>query len=242
MQRRISLRRAIVGVVLVLVLGGLVAALALVWWRIGSPTRGQLRSWFADRSTRAALITDLQQPCPGAPFLFPAKGFAGFLYGDGTAPYMPWNPHTGIDIFGEGEPGTIPVFAAYDGYLTRLPNWISAVILRIPQDPLEPSRQIWVYYAHMASEEGDSYIVADFPPGTSEKPVKRGDLLGYIGLYNGTASYGIGMHVHVSIVLSEPDGSFKNEGRFENTLDPSPYFGLTLDARQHLTIPVRCGA
>jgi hypothetical protein len=39
------------------------------------------------------------------------------------------NPHPGIDIFGNGAVGTVPVYAAYDGYLTREATWISAVVL-----------------------------------------------------------------------------------------------------------------
>ncbi len=235
-MRRLVLRS------LLLIIPGLLALGALaIWWLIGSPTRGQLRSWLNDPTVRPTLITRLVAPCPGAPFLLPSAGFVGFLYGDSTIPYTPLNPHTGIDIFGDGAPGTVPVYTAYGGYLTRLADWKSAVIIRIPRDPLDPSRQVWTYYAHMASKNGDeSFISAEFPPGTIEKPVSQGTLLGYQGLFSGNGAP-IAMHVHFSVVLSDLDGTFKNEGRFGNTLDPSPYFGLTLDARRSLTIPVRCG-
>jgi murein DD-endopeptidase MepM/ murein hydrolase activator NlpD len=135
------------------------------------------------------------------------------------------------------------VYAAYDGYLTRLPGWISAVIIRHPRDPLaaEP-RQIWTYYAHMASKDGvQSYISAQFPPGTSEVFVPQGTLLGYQGLYSGNSTFAIGLHVHFSIVLSEANGSFKNESSLSNTLDPSPYLGLPVNANNRPALPVRCG-
>ncbi len=229
-----------------LTLGLVVVLAAAGWWLLRgivySPTREALVAWFNNRSARPALITNATAPCVGAPFRLPSTGFVGLLYGDGLPPYTPLNPHPGIDIFGDGEPGAVPVYAAFDGYLTRLPDWKSAVIIRVPKDPLNPSRQIWLYYAHMASRSGDeSYISADFPPGTFEKSVKQGDLLGYQGLYNGGAeARPIGVHLHFSVVLSDDDGSFRNEARFSNTLDPSPYVGMTLNAANHPTIPVRC--
>jgi peptidoglycan LD-endopeptidase LytH len=242
MRSRFNRRR------LILLFLGLVIVLAATgcWLLRGilySPTRDALLTWFNDRSARPALITSATTPCPGAPFRLPSIGFVGLLYGDGLPPYSLLNPHPGIDIFGNGEPGTVPVYAAFDGYLTRLADWKSAVIIRVPKDPLNPSRQIWLYYTHMASRSGDqSYIIADFPPGTSEKFVKQGDLLGFQGMYNGgIEARPIGLHLHFSIVLSEDGGAFRNEARFNNTVDPSPYFGLTLHAANHPTIPVRCG-
>ncbi|MEP7284702.1 MAG: hypothetical protein ABI947_02905 [Chloroflexota bacterium] len=235
------LRLALLGLAL-LILAGIVG-----WWLIrrtaNSPTRELLDQYFSQPDKRAALITDLKAPCPSAPFLLPSTGFVGLLYSDPTAPYTPLNKHPGIDIFGNGEPDTIPIYAAYDGYLTRLPDWKSAVIVRIPKDPLDPSRQIWTYYTHMASLSGDqSYISSAFPLGSSEIPVKQGTLLGYQGLYAGVGAAPIKMHVHFSVVLSDSAGSFRNETRLDNTLDPSPYFGLTLNASKAVTIPVRCGA
>lgn len=225
---------------IIMLLGvGLVATVGR-WWLRDSPTQADLGRWLRDPSSRDSLETHLTAPCPNAPFLLPSQGFVGFLYNDHTPPYTPVNPHPGVDIFGNGEVGTVPVYAAYDGYLTRLPSWKSAVIIRIPHDPLDESRQIWTYYTHMASLDGvASFISAEFPAGTSEKFVKQGTLLGYQGLYTGNSSR-IAMHVHVSVVLSDADGSFRNESIFENTLDPSPYFGLTLNAANAVTLPVRC--
>ncbi len=232
---------------MIVAIPGLAAlALAFLWWRFGSVTEIPLRTWLTtppNPTARASLISTFRQPCPNAPFLLPSAGFVGFLYADPTAPYTPFNGHTGIDIFGDGKPGEVPVYAAYDGYLTRLPEWRSTVIIRHPQDPLNPSRQIWTYYTHMASQSGDvSYVSAAFPPGTSEKFVKRGELIGYQGMYAGSSPFRIGLHVHFSIVLSEPDGAFKNEGRIANTLDPSPYLGFNVNATRNPKIPVACGS
>lgn len=174
--------------------------------------------------------------CGDAPFLLPTSGFIGYLWDDS---FKIGHRHQGIDIFAGAPPGETPVYAAYDGYLTRLSTWKSAVILRVPSDPLFPSRQIWLYYAHMASPEGVSYIQPQFPPGTSEVFVPAGTLLGYQGNYSGDPLNPVGVHLHFSIVLDDGSGAFRNELDIRNTLDPSPYFGIPLNARKnHGEIPL----
>jgi hypothetical protein len=81
----------------------------------------------------------------------------------------------------------------------------------------------------MADENGQSFIDAAFPPGSSELFIPSGTLLGYQGNFSGDPGNPTGVHLHLSIVLSEPDGMFKNELKITNTLDPSPYFGLPLN-------------
>ena len=36
----------------------------------------------------------------------------------------------------------------------------------------------------------------------------------------------VGIHLHISVVQSNPDGSYKNELDINNTYDPIPYLGL----------------
>ncbi len=168
---------------------------------------------------------DLAQ-CPDAPFIWPSSGWIGVLYGDsilGTA------NHSGLDIFALRPNGTVPVYAVYDGYLTRRPEWVSAVIIRHPSDPLQPGRQVWTYYTHMADAAGNSYILEQIPPGTDELPVEQGTLLGYQGDYSGYAGHTMDTHLHFSIVLDDGQGSFRNETDIANTLDPSPYLGMRLN-------------
>jgi hypothetical protein len=121
--------------------------------------------------------------------------------------------------------------AAHTGYLTRLPTWKSAVIVRVPSDPLQPGRQIWIYYTHMADPNGNSFISPDFPPGTADKYIEAGTLLGYQGNYTGDAANPSGVHLHFSIVLDDGKGGFRNELEINNTLDPSLYLGLPLNAK-----------
>jgi murein DD-endopeptidase MepM/ murein hydrolase activator NlpD len=174
--------------------------------------------------------------CGEAPFLFPTDGYIGFIWGDS---FRPGHKHQGLDIFGGAETGTKPVYAIHDGYLTRLPDWKSSVIIRIPSDPLNPGRQIWTYYTHMADESGNSYIIDEFPPGSSEIFVKAGTLLGYQGNYSGSPGNPTGIHLHFSIVKDDDDGGFLNELEIKNTMDPSPYFNLDLNSKSNKdTIPV----
>jgi murein DD-endopeptidase MepM/ murein hydrolase activator NlpD len=165
-----------------------------------------------------------------APFVIPTDGFIGYLWDDS---FRLGHRHQGIDIFGGTEDGLTPVVAAYPGYLTRLPSWKSSVIVRLPEDPLQPGRQIWLYYTHMADPAGNSFISPDFPPGTYEKYVEAGTRLGYQGDYSGDPYNPVGVHLHFSIVLDDGLGNFRNELEIRNTLDPSPYLGLTLNAREN---------
>ena len=166
--------------------------------------------------------------CGDAPFLVPTSGYIGYLWGDH---FQLFHTHQGIDIFAGTAPGVTPVYAAYDGLLTRLPTWKSAVIIR-HEDPLHPGRVIWTYYAHMADPQGHSFIAPDFPPGTQGKPVTAGTLLGYQGNYSGNPQRPVGVQLHFSIVRSDAQGRFRNELDIANTLDPSPYLGLPLNAAQ----------
>jgi hypothetical protein len=168
--------------------------------------------------------------CDQAPFSMPTRGYIGYLWGDS---FRIGHRHQGIDIFGLADPGVVPVYAAYDGYLSRPADWASTVIIRIPSDPLHPERQIWTYYTHLASPEGDSFIVDAFPPGTSEIFVEEGTLLGYQGNYSGDPYNPTGVHLHFSIVKDDGNGSFLNELEIQNTIDPSPYFGMLLNADEN---------
>ena len=178
-------------------------------------------------------MADLQVPalsqCGDAPFLMPTDGMIGYLWDDS---FRPGHRHTGIDIFAGTDVGITPVYAAYDGYLTRLSDWKSTVIIRIPSDPLQADRQIWTYYTHLADPDGNSLVDAAFPPGTGEVFVPAGTFLGYQGNYSGTPGSPTGVHLHFSIVLDDGEGQFLNELEIKNTLDPSPYLGMPLNGKE----------
>ena len=168
--------------------------------------------------------------CGQAPFSMPTNGFIGFIWDDS---FGPGHRHQGLDIFGLDEPGVVPVYAAYPGYLSRLPDWKSTVIIRIPSDPLKPRRQIWTYYTHLADSNGRSYVADAFPPGTSEVFVEEGTFLGYQGNYSGDPNNPTGVHLHFSVVKDNGNGRFLNELEIKNTLDPSPYLGMQLNTREN---------
>jgi peptidoglycan LD-endopeptidase LytH len=175
--------------------------------------------------------------CNQAPFLFPTRGYIGYLW---DFSFRPFHRHQGMDIFGGTDPGDTPIYAVADGFLTRETGWKSSLILRIPKDPFQPGRQIWVYYTHMAQPDGSSTVLDDFPPGTMEKFISAGSLLGYQGNFSGTPGNPTGVHLHLSIVKDDGRGHYQNELLIRNTLDPSRYFGLTLNAGRFPELPVRC--
>lgn len=219
----------------------LAGGIFFVWyWRGGSSdSNTYIREWFMAPIARPYLITDGGVACEGAPFILPSSGFIGLLWSDPARPYNPLRRHSGIDIFGDGESGTVANYAAYEGYLTRLADWKSTVIIR-HDDPLNPGQSIWTYYTHMANDDGSqSYIVDDFPAGTAGQWIEQGTLLGYQGTYSGTGPP-IGMHLHFSIVKPDTNDTFLNEALLDNTLDPSPYFGLPLHINENPARPIRC--
>jgi len=210
-----------------------IVALLLFTVRLSGELRGprarQFLQWArGNEAERATLVTVQRDACPGAPFVLPTDGYIGLLYGDISGPYSAASPHQGIDIFSNAPAGVTPVYAAFDGYISRDAGWRSALIQRVPDDPLRPGRQIWLYYAHMADRQGNSFIEPAFPPGTSELFVRQGTLLGYTGDYNGDSLRDIWVHLHFSIVQDDGAGRYLNELEYGNTLDPTPYFGLPL--------------
>ena len=92
----------------------------------------------------------------------------------------------------------------------------------------------------MANKNGISYISPEFPPGTSEQFVEAGTFLGYQGDYSGDPNNPVGVHLHFSIVKDDGSGRFRNELEINNTLDPSPYLGLSLNASQNPEMVVIC--
>ena len=210
----------VVGLGLIAGLGGYIL---IPWWRTAQRVV-RLRQYLANPAAHSDWLVMGGERCGIAPFMMPTTGYVGFLYGDS---WRPGQRHQGIDIFAPTDVGGTAVVAAYAGYLTRLPEWKSSLIIRIPHDPLHAERQIWTYYTHLADAQGNSLINPDFPPGTHERYVAAGTLLGYQGNYSGDPLHPVGVHLHFSIVLDEGHGHFKNELRIENTLDPAPYLGLS---------------
>ena len=200
----------------------------------------RLRQFWADPEAHLDWTIHAGERCGEAPFLLPSDGYIGFFWGDS---FRPGHAHQGLDIFGPTGPeglGQTPVVAVYDGYLTRLPDWRSSVIIRIPEDPLHSGNQIWTYYTHMADAAGNSFIVAEFPPGTYEKFVSAGTILGYQGNYSANPDNPTGMHLHFSIVRDDGRGSYMNELEIVNTLDPSSYLGIEVNADRIGDGPATC--
>nr|MBN1229126.1 M23 family metallopeptidase [Anaerolineae bacterium] len=218
------------GIATILVIYGLSQAFHLTHLAADPRSRHFITWGTGNEASRAALITEQRERCPGAPFILPADGYIGLFYADPRAPYSTSNRHQGIDIFSPGEPGTTPIYAAYDGYVTREETWRSSLIIRVPEDPFDPTRQIWLYYTHMADKSGTADFISEaFPPGTREFFVEQGTLLGYTGNFSGNPLREVWVHLHFSVVLDDGNGFYTNELEFDNTIDPSRYLGMAVN-------------
>lgn len=231
-----NILKVVLGIVVVVVL---VAAYYLVRHPGSISRSSRVMQWLHDPGAYPHWAVSAKARCGDAPFILPTSGYIGFLWDDS---FRIGHRHQGIDIFGGEEAGVTPVYSASSGYLTRLPEWKSSLIIRIPEDPLQPGRQIWTYYTHLADAEGNSFIAAEFPAGTNEKWVEAATLLGYQGNYSGDPDQPTGIHLHFSIILDDGQGKFRNELEIGNTLDPSPYLGLVLNANKNPDEVVVCPA
>ena len=168
------------------------------------------------------------EACPGAPWRWPTRGDFGMWWFSKRLLFM-----------GEGYENTVPVYAVADGLLTRRPDWDGSVAIQ-HDDPLRPGEKVWSFYGDMAGDEdGGSYVVPDFPPGSEGVPVRKGQLLGYQGRRSGVDGGRIWLHLHFAVVPALEDGSFPDEMMervikgerlpkgmaLEFPLDPSPYLG-----------------
>lgn len=215
---------------LVVVAAGVGAVAYLGYFAPDSARWTQYRNFLQNPLLLEQVTLHPGERCDDAPFAFPTTGV---IFGLWNQSYRPGHIHQGLDIFPGTVPGVTPVYAAYEGYLTRLPDWRSSVIIRIPSNPLSPPRQIWTYYTHMADVDGNSFVAVDFPPGTEEVFVEAGTFLGYQGNYSGDAANPTGMHLHISIVRDDGSGMFLNELDIRNTYDPSMYFNLPVNHREN---------
>ncbi len=221
--------RTLIGILI----AGLILGVGIYAYRQFGPTaaRGQtVWRYFDNPGGYPAMTLKAGSRCGNAPFIFPTDGLVGFIWDDS---FRPGHRHQGIDIFAGTDVGITPVIAAYPGYLSREADWKSSLIVRVPSDPLDPGRQVWVYYTHMADAVGNSFISNQFPPGTSEVYVEAGTFLGYQGNYSGDPGNPVGVHLHISVVKDDGFGRFKNELDINNTYDPSPYLGLRLNAHEN---------
>ena len=227
-------RFLIIPIIIVAVVTAAITAYYL--YRPNAARLNKFRQWIKDPASHPDWKLLAGSQCGSALFLFPTDGMVGFLWGDSMGRL---HQHQGIDIFAGTDIGITKVIAAYPGYLTRLPDWKSSVIMRVPSDPLKPGRQIWLYYTHMADPNGNSFISDEFPVGISEKYIEAGTLLGYQGDYSGDPNNPVGVHLHFSIVQDDSTGHFKNELDIQNTYDPSPYLGLPLNGYENTdNVPV----
>ena len=165
--------------------------------------------------------------CPEAAWRLPTKSDLG----------MWWITHQ-LGFMGEGYENSVPVYAVADGLLLRRPDWNDAVAIQ-HDDPVRQGEKAWTYYGGMASGWGEqSFVIADFPPGSVDVPVKAGQLLGYQGMWSGEQDAPIWVHLHFAVVPALEDGSFPDaivslnpEGEPDTAepqfaFDPSPYLNV----------------
>jgi len=158
--------------------------------------------------------------CPGATWQLPGDSSLGLKWQDG-----------GLNFFGQGVAGKVPVYAVADGLLTRRVDWADAVAIQ-HDDPLRPGMKLWSHYSDMMAANGiDSYVAEDFPIGAENVPVKAGQLLGYEGSWSGRPQWSSWIHVHFALIQAADSGQFPAQISSGIVVDPSPYLNLLLKSQ-----------
>jgi hypothetical protein len=177
-----------------------------------------------ERTVRASV-----DACPGAPWRLPSDGSLGVQWVDNA-----------IEFFGQGKEGSVPVHAVADGSLTRLSDWVDAVAI-LHEDPLRPGSRVWTIYAGMATGDGkDSLVAKDFPAGSTNVPVKSGQLLGYQGSWSGTPFWPTWAHTFFGTAKASQGAVFPKNIAPANILDPALYLGLNIDLGNKNPQPLKC--
>ena len=175
-------------------------------------------------------ITQGTDACPGVAWRLPSDATIGVQWRDG-----------GLDFFGHGNEGKVPVYAVADGLLTRRDDWVDSVAI-LHEDPLNPGQPVWSYYGSMVDANGtDSFVAEDFPAGSTNIPVEAGQLLGYQGTWSGTPLWPRWMHLHFAIILAEDEDEFPIETKAEDRINPATYLGLAIPIENNNSQPLRCG-
>jgi hypothetical protein len=175
------------------------------------------------------LVTAAVNVCPGSAWRLPGDGSLGIQLVD-----------DGIDFFGNAREGSTPVYAMADGILTRRPEWVDAVAI-LHDDPLRPGEKLWAFYGGMAAANGtDSFVAQDFPAGSTDIPVKSGQLLGYQGTWSGTPDWPKWVHVFIALVDAHGKSSQPKNITSADLLDPAPYLGLIVDAGKDYPQSLKC--
>jgi hypothetical protein len=156
-----------------------------------------------------------QLTCPGAPWQLPTGGSFGIQWGE-----------NGLNLFAWDNENSSPVYAVADGLLMRHPDWVDAVAIQ-HDDPLRPGEKVWSLYADMANSSGlESFVVEDFPPGSTGVPVRAGQLLGYQGVWSGRSGWGIPVHLRFALVSEVANSAIFDDEILKNAVDPAPYLGI----------------
>ncbi len=180
------------------------------------------------KASMPATTTNIDS-CPEARWRLPSESSLGIKWQD-----------NGIDFFGLGTEGTLPVRAVADGLLTRLPEWMDAVAI-LHDDPLNSGKKVWSYYGGMADNYGsESFVAEEFPAGIADIPVKSGQVLGYQGTWSGIPLRPKWVHTSFAVVEASGQNTFPEEVSKELTLDPTLYIGLSIETENKNLQKLKC--
>lgn len=131
------------------------------------------------------------------------------------------SPHRALDIFGNGDIGTVPVYAPYNGRSYKTGSAAVYIVFDEPYPTNSAGRTIRsAYLTHMARSVIDEGGYKDYRLGPTNQAVIGGvTQIGWQGTYYNDSR--VNMHLHISLVTNVTG----YEIDFNQTVDPTEFFG-----------------
>lgn len=190
---------------------------------------GQFESTFAYKPKTAGSVS-VPTACPAGVWPLPTSVYMGYRVENG------W-----LSLYGAGPEGAVPVEAIAAGEVYRLEHFPAGSLAVVHQDPLNPGERVILFITEMrSSRAGDSLIPDTFSMGTEGLVVNPGEILGYQAMWAGSAYKQDWLHVTLGIAPYDPRFLVQPELLTNNLLDPSAYFGISLDQESDYVKPVIC--
>jgi hypothetical protein len=115
------------------------------------------------------------------------------------------------------------------------------VLAILHDDPMRPGKKVWAMYGGMSGANGvDSFVAENFPEGTTNLPVKSGQLLGYQGSWSETPQWPKWVHMSFALTDGTTQQALPENAISADVLDPAQYLGLIVESGNESPQPLKC--
>lgn len=168
--------------------------------------------------------------CPKDVWDLPTMASLGYQYHDGI-----------LILYGAGVEGRVPVKAVADGRVYRPRSFPDGSLILVHDDPFQPGEQVIVLFDDMRSYRGtEIYIPDEFPVGAAGILVRKGEVIGYQGMWSGTPMKQDWLHVNLGVAPYDQAYLSNFDLLKAQLVNPDAYFGVIIDANTKNIRPIEC--